>query len=36
VPPCVGGPIPPSKPRIRNTYQKYWLLESKWLKLDAW
>jgi hypothetical protein len=36
VPPCVGGPIPPSKPRIRNTHKKYWLFESEWLKLDAW
>jgi hypothetical protein len=32
-PPCVGGPIPPSKPQIQNTYKKCWLLEPKWLNL---
>jgi hypothetical protein len=31
-----GGPIPPSKPQIQNTYEKMWLFETKLLKLDVW
>jgi hypothetical protein len=36
VPPCVGGPIPPSKPKIQNTYKNIWFLEPKSLNLGVW
>jgi hypothetical protein len=35
VPPCVGGPIPPSKPKIQNTHKNIWFLEPKLLNLGV-
>jgi hypothetical protein len=34
--PCIGGPIPPSKPKIQNTHKNIWLFEPKSLNLGVW